>query len=123
AAFADSPIVAARHHSPVGHFFTLPSVGELDSLWQESVAGLDRGWEKARRTVTGWPDGWGCGATGDERLAGLAALVGYIAGERRALPKSDVLPKIEAAALAVLDSDADPRQRAGDAAIGLKARR
>lgn len=47
AAFARSPIVLARHSSPVGHFFAVPSISELDKLWRQSLGGYVAGHRRA----------------------------------------------------------------------------
>lgn len=108
AAFADSPVVAARHSSPVGHFFTLPSARELDALWLESMLTITSQWQTAAECVPGWPQGWQFGQTGNERLSGLAALVGNVAGLAGPLTKSDVLPSVRTAAIDALERAAAP---------------
>ncbi len=45
--YVESPIVALRHHAPVGHFFGVPSVAEISEAWL-------RTWEKVSAP---WPDG------------------------------------------------------------------
>ena len=45
--YADSPIVALRHHAPVGHFFGVPSFAEIDEAWHNT-------WEKLTQP---WADG------------------------------------------------------------------
>ena len=75
--YIDSPIVALRHHAPVGHFFGVPSVQEISEAWL-------RTWER----VSGqWPDGSNplltvptTGHAPDEALPGMAALVSAVAG-------------------------------------------
>lgn len=76
--YIDSPIVALRHHAPVGHFFGVPSVQEISEAWL-------RTWE---RLTQPWPDGSnplllgtvpGAG-TPDEALPGMSALVSAVAG-------------------------------------------
>ena len=77
--YVNSPIVALRHHAPVGHFFGVPSVQEISLAWM-------RTWEKL--TVP-----WGDGSnpllqnshvtpvpTLSEPLPGLASLVSAVAG-------------------------------------------
>jgi hypothetical protein len=76
--YVESPIVALRHHAPVGHFFGVPSVAEISEAWR-------RTWEKVSAP---WPDGsnpvlapevaaW---AAEGETLPGLSALVSAVAG-------------------------------------------
>lgn len=45
--YIGSPIVALRHHAPVGHFFGVPSVREVSEAWLQT-------WQKVS---TPWPDG------------------------------------------------------------------
>jgi hypothetical protein len=76
--YIDSPIVALRHHAPVGHFFGVPSVAEISEAWLST-------WEKVSAP---WPDGANPVATPalpartpeGEALPGLAALVSAVAG-------------------------------------------
>ncbi|MEL4358617.1 MULTISPECIES: hypothetical protein [unclassified Luteococcus] len=75
--YLDSPLVALRHHAPVGHFFGVPSVAEISEGWL-------RTWEKL--TVP-WADGSNplIGAVPtdpDEALPGLSALITTVAGQR-----------------------------------------
>lgn len=75
--YRDSAIVALRHHAPVGHFFGVPSVGEISDAWV-------RTWE---RIAQEWPDGsnpllhmpWDVSAS-DEALPGMSAVVSAVAG-------------------------------------------
>ena len=76
--YIDSPIVALRHHAPVGHFFGVPSVAEISAAWLLT-------WEKVSAP---WSDGTNpllaAGLTGrapeHEALPGLSALVSAVAG-------------------------------------------
>lgn len=76
--FVDSPLLALRHHAPVGHFFGVPSVEELDEAWPST-------WAKLTHQ---WPDGTNplldpalvAGPAEVEALPGLAALVSAVAG-------------------------------------------
>lgn len=73
--YLDSPVVALRHHAPVGHFFGVPSVAEISEGWL-------RTWEKL---TSDWPDGSnpliGASPTDpDEALPGLSALISTVAG-------------------------------------------
>jgi hypothetical protein len=76
--YADSPIVALRHHAPVGHFFGVPSFAEIDDAWQST-------WEKL---VQPWDDGANplldpvpvTQPVDPEPLPGMALLVSTVAG-------------------------------------------
>ena len=72
-----SPIVALRHHAPVGHFFGVPSTSEINSAWERTWARLTAPWPSAGNPLleTEVPD------PGDhEPLPGMAALVSAVAG-------------------------------------------
>lgn len=73
--YLDSPLVALRHHAPVGHFFGVPSVAEISQGWVHT-------WQKL---TLQWPDGSNplIGAVPthpDEALPGLSALISTVAG-------------------------------------------
>jgi len=76
--YVESPVVALRHHAPVGHFFGVPSTAEISEAWL-------RTWEKLS---TPWHDGanplllgtGGSEAAAGEALPGMAALVSAVAG-------------------------------------------
>lgn len=77
--YGNSPIVALRHHAPVGHFFGVPSTSEISAAWVAT-------WQ---RLTTPWPGGGnplrGSGVTpgrpdATEALPGLSALVSAVAG-------------------------------------------
>jgi hypothetical protein len=76
--YCDSPILALRHHAPVGHFFGVPSVAEIADAWPDT-------WHKLTQQ---WPDGDNpllkvvpVGRPGDvEALPGLSALISAVAG-------------------------------------------
>lgn len=83
--YVDSPIVALRHHAPVGHFFGVPSVAEISEAWL-------RTWEKVSEP---WPDGCNPLQAPDgrdlrrskgprspevEALPGLSTLISAVAG-------------------------------------------
>lgn len=75
--YLDSPLVALRHHAPVGHFFGVPSVGEISEGWL-------RTWQKLSAQ---WPDGSnpliGAMPTDPhEALPGLSALISTVADRR-----------------------------------------
>ncbi len=75
--YVASPIVALRHHAPVGHFFGVPSVQEISEAWVKT-------WDKVSSP---WPDGsnpllagTGVAPEPDEALPGMSALVSAVAG-------------------------------------------
>lgn len=76
--YQGSPIVALRHHAPVGHFFGVPSTTEISDAWL-------RTWE---RLTVPWPDGGNpllsgtlpVRSDGREALPGMSALVSAVAG-------------------------------------------
>ncbi|GAB3409579.1 hypothetical protein [Flindersiella endophytica] len=43
--YAESPVVALRHHAPVGHFFGVPAPSEIAQAWERSWQRLDRPWD------------------------------------------------------------------------------
>ncbi|MET0695547.1 MAG: hypothetical protein ABWX96_14575 [Propionibacteriaceae bacterium] len=76
--FVQSPIVALRHHAPVGHFFGVPSAQEISDAWILT-------WEKVNQP---WPDGdnplhsmehMSMGAL-HETLPGMSTLISAVAG-------------------------------------------
>ena len=76
--YVDSPLVALRHHAPVGHFFGVPSPAEISEAWL-------RTWDKL---ATPWRDGanpllarqLASRPPPDEALPGLCAVVSAVAG-------------------------------------------
>lgn len=76
--YVDSPILALRHHAPVGHFFGVPSVEEIDEAWPNT-------WAKLTQQ---WPDGSNplldpalvSGPATVEAMPGLSALISAVAG-------------------------------------------
>jgi hypothetical protein len=75
--YVESPIVALRHHAPVGHFFGVPSAVEISEAWL-------RTWD---RLSLPWRDG--CNPLSNvipeptpeaEALPGMSALVSAVAG-------------------------------------------
>jgi hypothetical protein len=76
--FVQSPIVALRHHAPVGHFFGVPSAQEIQDAWAVT-------WQKVNQP---WPDGenpldsvehMSMGAL-HETLPGMSTLISAVAG-------------------------------------------
>jgi hypothetical protein len=77
--YVDSPIVALRHHAPVGHFFGVPSTAEISEAWGKTWDQLSRQWRDGCNPLTqasqeGIPDA--------EELPGMSALVSAVAGRR-----------------------------------------
>ena len=79
AAFAAAPVVELRHGAPVGHFFGVPSRGDVSAAWEESVAWLCRPWDGAG-PHGGNPGGAGLKAAENECLPGLRHLLSLMAG-------------------------------------------
>ena len=76
--YIDSPIVALRHHAPVGHFFGVPSVAEISAAWlltREKVSGP---WTDGTNPLLA--AGLTSRAPEHEALPGLSALVSAVAG-------------------------------------------
>ena len=70
--YVDSPIVALRHHAPVGHFFGVPSVAEMSEAWGKTWDQLSMPWRDgcnplSQATQEGAPDA--------EALPGMATTV------------------------------------------------
>ena len=105
--YVDSPIVALRHHAPVGHFFGVPSVAEISAAWV-------RTWD---RVSTQWPDGHNpllrvpalASSPADEALPGMAALVSAVAG--RPIGAASLLGSIAAD----IERELDGAQQSGEA--------
>ena len=75
--YVDSPIVALRHHAPVGHFFGVPSATEIAEAWAKTWAQLTLPWRDgcnplSRVVLDGSADA--------EALPGMSALVSAVAG-------------------------------------------
>jgi hypothetical protein len=75
--YVDSPIVALRHHAPVGHFFGVPSVAEMSEAWGKTWDQLSMPWRDGCNPLSqaiqeGGPDA--------EALPGMSALVSAVAG-------------------------------------------
>jgi len=78
--YLESPLVALRHHAPVGHFFGVPSAAEISQAWLIT-------WQKLTQQ---WPDGSNPlvravaerthPGPADEALPGLSTLVSVVAG-------------------------------------------
>ncbi|MDO5681839.1 MAG: hypothetical protein Q4G46_03315 [Propionibacteriaceae bacterium] len=76
--YVDSPIVALRHHAPVGHFFGVPSVQEISDAWLRTWTRLTQPWKDGQNPLLlGGVEG---AAPPDEALPGLSHLVSTVAG-------------------------------------------
>lgn len=76
--YEDSPIVALRHHAPVGHFFGVPSVQEISEAWLRTWERLSQPWNDGENPLlTAAVPG---AAPPDEALPGMSALVSTVAG-------------------------------------------
>lgn len=76
--YRDSPIVALRHHAPVGHFFGVPSTTEISDAWVRTWARLTAPWADGgnplQAAAPGRPEA-------NEALPGMADLVSAVAGQ------------------------------------------
>lgn len=73
--YRGSPLVSLRHHAPVGHFFGVPSWGEVDAAWQATWRKLTQPWVDGSNPLGGLE----MPAAG-QGLPGLAELVSVVAG-------------------------------------------
>ena len=76
--YQGSPIVALRHHAPVGHFFGVPSTSEISDAWLRTWAKLSAPWPDGSNPLLlgqapGRPDP-------AEALPGMSAVVSAVAG-------------------------------------------
>jgi hypothetical protein len=85
--YAESPVVALRHHAPVGHFFGVPAPSEIAQAWERTWSRLDRPWDSGDNPLhTGVAELNGHGAepgTGDdlaEALPGISRVLSAVAG-------------------------------------------
>jgi hypothetical protein len=77
--YVGSPIVALRHHAPVGHFFGVPSSAEVSEAWTRTWDQLGRPWRDgcnplSRAIQEATPD--------TEALPGMSALVSAVVGRQ-----------------------------------------
>lgn len=78
--YVDSPIVALRHHAPVGHFFGVPSVAEISEAWVRTWERVSAQWNDGANPLLAedapidFPEG--------EALPGMSALVSAVAGRK-----------------------------------------
>jgi hypothetical protein len=76
--YVESPLVALRHHAPVGHFFGLPSKAEISEAWLRTWRKLSAPWNDGSNLLLTAPVG--AGVVANEALPGMAALVSAVAG-------------------------------------------
>lgn len=75
--YRDSPIVALRHHAPVGHFFGVPSTTEISEAWVRTWQRVSAPWPGGGNPLSG--EALGAPEPG-EALPGLSQLVSAVAG-------------------------------------------
>lgn len=75
--YRESPVVALRHHAPVGHFFGVPSTSEISDAWVRTWQRLTVPWADGSNPLTqpdlGSPEPF-------EALPGMSALISAVAG-------------------------------------------
>lgn len=76
--FLDSPLVALRHHAPVGHFFGVPSMEEINNAWTRTWDKLTQQWTDKSNPLGGARRG--TDGLSNEALPGLSRLVSAVAG-------------------------------------------
>lgn len=101
--YVDSPIVALRHHAPVGHFFGVPSVQEISEAWLRTWERLSQPWKDGQNPLLAG-DLPGAGAP-DEALPGMSALVSVVAG--RTVGPGRVIRSIGEDIMALLEPGAE----------------
>ncbi len=77
--YVDSPIVALRHHAPVGHFFGVPSVPEISAAWSRTWDRLSQQWPDRSNPLV--DSRLPAAGAVDEALPGMSALVSAVAGQ------------------------------------------
>jgi hypothetical protein len=88
--YGESPVVALRHHAPVGHFFGVPAPSEIGQAWQRTWDRLNRPWDSGDNPLhNGEGDGArvsdnGHGASDDlsEALPGISRVLSAVAGRQ-----------------------------------------
>lgn len=76
--FVDSPIVALRHHAPVGHFFGVPTALEVSEAWELTWRKLNLPWADGENPLQS-VDHMSIGAL-HETLPGMSTLISAVAG-------------------------------------------
>lgn len=77
--YVDSPIVALRHHAPVGHFFGVPSSQEISEAWVRTWSRLSAPWKDGQNPLL--LQRVPAAAPPDEALPGMSLLVSAVAGQ------------------------------------------
>ncbi len=75
--YVESPVVALRHHAPVGHFFGVPSTAEISEAWLRTWEKLSAPWNDGCNPLLTTPP---AATAAHEALPGMAALVSAVAG-------------------------------------------
>src|SRR4051794_39918429 len=76
--YVESPLVALRHHAPVGHFFGVPSTAEISEAWLRTWEKLSAPWNDGANPLLLQPVSETVAA--QEALPGMATLVSAVAG-------------------------------------------
>jgi hypothetical protein len=76
--YVESPLVALRHHAPVGHFFGVPSTAEISEGWLRTWEKLSVPWNDGCNPLLVQPVSETVAA--QEALPGMATLVSAVAG-------------------------------------------
>jgi hypothetical protein len=76
--YVESPLVALRHHAPVGHFFGVPSTAEISEGWLRTWEKLSAPWNDGCNPLLQQPVSETVAA--QEALPGMATLVSAVAG-------------------------------------------
>ena len=76
--YVESPLVALRHHAPVGHFFGVPSVQEISAAWLATWEKLTQPWNDSSNPLL--KADLESRAPAGEALPGMSALVSAVAG-------------------------------------------
>ena len=77
--YLDSPLVALRHHAPVGHFFGVPSIAEISDGWIASWNKLTQPWNDGTNPLLVEMERGTYVTNPDEALPGLSLLVSVVA--------------------------------------------
>lgn len=98
--YVSSPLVALRHHAPVGHFFGVPSTTEISTAWVDTWTRLTQPWADGSNPLL-------LGRHGrpgpDEALPGMSALVSAVAG--RPIGPGTVIRELGADVRAALEEE------------------
>lgn len=95
--YVDSPLVALRHHAPVGHFFAVPSRTQIDEAWAATWALLVAPWADGGNPLQGQPS---TPPATDEVLGGMSLLLATVAG--RPVPRGHLVADLATALTAAL---------------------